>query len=223
MRTMLKIAGFLTLVLVAAAGVGLSYLYLWKPARHSGAPHAGADRAREVLFQALADCDGCHSERDFTRAGGPVGADHGPAGNRGRAQYHSGYRRPALARGRTGRGSAPFGGRGPHGTRVVPDDALRGVSQNERCRCAGASGLHRYAAGDSQSVPATQNARASQPTHRSLWAFSTGFCAARFADFFCSGGFACGCSRAELKKPNALSPIVFRHCTRLCPLTLVKK
>ncbi len=77
MRTMLKIAGFLTLVLVAAAGVGLSYLYLRKPAQVPASgirvPRTPERIARgKFIFQTLADCDGCHSERDFTRVGGPV-------------------------------------------------------------------------------------------------------------------------------------------------------
>ena len=67
----------LLLVIVGLAAGGLAYLYFRKPAMALPAaikvemtPERIA-RGR-VLFQTIADCDGCHSERDFTRVGGPV-------------------------------------------------------------------------------------------------------------------------------------------------------
>ena len=63
--------------IAAAAGLGFGYLYLRKPAmapalaiRVEMTPER-IERGR-FLFQKLADCEGCHSERDFTRFGGPV-------------------------------------------------------------------------------------------------------------------------------------------------------
>ena len=62
-------------VAVPAAGVG--YLYLrkpaWKPALSIRVPMTPERVARgKYLFTVAADCDGCHSQRDFGRVGGPV-------------------------------------------------------------------------------------------------------------------------------------------------------
>ena len=77
MRKLLRIAGILALGLAGAGGIGLGYLYLRKPMQR---PASGIRVARtperiargKFLFETLADCDGCHSQRDFTRVGGPV-------------------------------------------------------------------------------------------------------------------------------------------------------
>jgi len=73
----LKIACAVAFLAVAAGGVGVGYLFLRKPAqapasaiRVSRAPERVA--RGKFLFEVLADCDECHSERDFTRVGGPV-------------------------------------------------------------------------------------------------------------------------------------------------------
>jgi mono/diheme cytochrome c family protein len=60
---------------VPAAGVG--YLYLRKPAQVSPlsirVPMTPERIARgKYLFTSVADCDGCHSQRDLSRFGGPV-------------------------------------------------------------------------------------------------------------------------------------------------------
>jgi mono/diheme cytochrome c family protein len=64
-------------IVVLIVGGGLGYLYLRKPAtappsdiKVSMTPERIA-RGRQ-LFEGIADCDGCHSQRDFTRFGGPV-------------------------------------------------------------------------------------------------------------------------------------------------------
>ncbi len=63
------------LIVVPAAGVG--YLYLRKPPQAPAlsirvpmTPHRIA--RGKYLFTVVADCDGCHSLRDFERLGGPV-------------------------------------------------------------------------------------------------------------------------------------------------------
>jgi hypothetical protein len=66
----------LALVVMVPAG-GLSYLYVRKPAQASPSsrkvPMTPERIARgKFLFEIIADCDGCHSQRDFTRFNGPV-------------------------------------------------------------------------------------------------------------------------------------------------------
>jgi uncharacterized protein (TIGR02246 family) len=77
LRRIVKIVGTVALLLVAVAGAGVGYLYLRKPAQ----AQPSAIRVRRTperiargrfIFEVLADCDGCHSQRDFTRVGGPV-------------------------------------------------------------------------------------------------------------------------------------------------------
>jgi mono/diheme cytochrome c family protein len=66
----------LAIVIVVPSG-GLAYLYLRKPetappseVKVSTAPERIA--RGKYLFEGISDCDGCHSERDFTRVDGPV-------------------------------------------------------------------------------------------------------------------------------------------------------
>lgn len=66
----------LAIAIVVPAG-GLAYLYLRKPAAapppNIKVPMTPERIARgKYLFENLLDCDGCHSERDFTRFGGPA-------------------------------------------------------------------------------------------------------------------------------------------------------
>lgn len=63
--------------LLVTASAALGYLWVKKPnlrpapSLKVSATPAMVDRGR-YLFQHTLDCDGCHSERDFTRFGGPV-------------------------------------------------------------------------------------------------------------------------------------------------------
>ena len=75
-RTGIRILGLLVMAVAMVAVGGFSYLYLRKPAT---APPASvkveitpARLARGKYLFNLADCDGCHSQRDFSRFGGPV-------------------------------------------------------------------------------------------------------------------------------------------------------
>jgi mono/diheme cytochrome c family protein len=68
---------FLAAVIVVLLGAVLIYLVVRKPVQTS--PRAGrvdmsparVERGR-YIFENLADCTGCHSQRDFSRFGGPV-------------------------------------------------------------------------------------------------------------------------------------------------------
>jgi hypothetical protein len=71
-------------VVVPAAGLG--YLYLRRPAQVPASnikvPMTPERIARgKYLFENLADCDGCHSQRDFSRVDGPVVASGRGRGN----------------------------------------------------------------------------------------------------------------------------------------------
>lgn len=66
----------LAIVIVAAAG-GAGFLYLHQPAQVAPSsikvPMTPERISRgKYIFENLADCDGCHSQRDFTKVGGPV-------------------------------------------------------------------------------------------------------------------------------------------------------
>jgi mono/diheme cytochrome c family protein len=76
MRKVLRILGYVLAAVVLMAGGAVAYLSARKP---DMAPAAGVkiERTPERLARGkylvlLADCDGCHSERDYTRFGGPV-------------------------------------------------------------------------------------------------------------------------------------------------------
>ena len=67
----------LILAVVVVAGGGLAFLWLRQPAQVAAANitverSAGLVERGRFLFEVLADCDGCHSQRDFSRFGGPV-------------------------------------------------------------------------------------------------------------------------------------------------------
>jgi mono/diheme cytochrome c family protein len=72
-------------VLVFIVG-GLAFLYWRKPAQAPASPAKVAMTAERIargryLFERVADCGGCHSERGFTRVGGPVVPGHKGWGN----------------------------------------------------------------------------------------------------------------------------------------------
>ncbi|QOY87417.1 c-type cytochrome [Paludibaculum fermentans] len=77
MKTWTRIVSAIASVSAVVAGTTALYYGLYLP--RSTQPRAGsvtmsADRiARgKYLFEVVADCDGCHSERDYSRFGGPV-------------------------------------------------------------------------------------------------------------------------------------------------------
>lgn len=77
MKRILKIVGGILLVAVAIGAGGFCYLYFRHPAM---APpenitvdkSPGRIERGRYIFTVLSDCEGCHSERDFTRLGGPA-------------------------------------------------------------------------------------------------------------------------------------------------------
>ena len=84
-----KIALVGVLIVIAIPAGGLGYLYLRKPAQSPPGDIKVAMTPERIergryLFQHVADCDGCHSQRDFSRIDGPVV----PAG-RGRGEVLS--------------------------------------------------------------------------------------------------------------------------------------
>ncbi len=75
-RAGIRVLGFLVMAVATLAVGGFSYLYLRKPAM---APPTSVKveitptrLALGTYIFTLADCDGCHSQRDFSRFGGPV-------------------------------------------------------------------------------------------------------------------------------------------------------
>ncbi len=74
-----RLAGILGISMVAAitlCATGVGYLYLRKPAMappsKARVPMTAERIARGKYIFQLADCDGCHSERDYSRFSGPV-------------------------------------------------------------------------------------------------------------------------------------------------------
>jgi mono/diheme cytochrome c family protein len=72
-----KVLLWILAVLIVLVGGGVAFLYLRPP---SQAPASGIKVAMtperiargKYIFENLSDCDGCHSQRDFSRVGGPV-------------------------------------------------------------------------------------------------------------------------------------------------------
>ena len=81
-KTMLKrILLFLFTGVLALIGGGLTFLYLRKPAQAPASSVKVSMTAEPIargkyLFDHVADCGSCHSERDFTRVGGPIVTGH---------------------------------------------------------------------------------------------------------------------------------------------------
>jgi mono/diheme cytochrome c family protein len=75
-KRVLLILGCLALAAIVMAGAGVAWLFLRKPAM---APPSSIKVAMtperiargQYIFESVADCSGCHSQRDFTRMGGP--------------------------------------------------------------------------------------------------------------------------------------------------------
>jgi hypothetical protein len=75
-RRLLRTLGFVIVAGVTVGGATVGYLYVRKPATAPPpgitVPMTEARIARGRYIYKLADCDGCHSERDYSRFGGPV-------------------------------------------------------------------------------------------------------------------------------------------------------
>jgi hypothetical protein len=75
-RVCLRALGFLAVAAMVTAVGGFSYLYFRKPAialpSDVKVAITPARLARGKYLYTLADCDGCHSQRDFSRFNGPV-------------------------------------------------------------------------------------------------------------------------------------------------------
>jgi len=76
MRIALKVLGYVLGLAILLAGGALGYVLLALPQKTQAAPlrieRTPERLARGEYLVRLADCDGCHSERDFTRFDGPV-------------------------------------------------------------------------------------------------------------------------------------------------------
>ena len=76
LKKILLVVGCLVGLAVVVGGAGIAYLFLRKPAQ---APPSSIKVAMtperiargQYIFESVADCAGCHSQRDFTRVGGP--------------------------------------------------------------------------------------------------------------------------------------------------------
>lgn len=75
-RILVKVLAYGAALLALIACAGGTYFYLVQPATakplNIKVDMSAARIARGKYIFALADCDGCHSQRDFTRFGGPV-------------------------------------------------------------------------------------------------------------------------------------------------------
>jgi mono/diheme cytochrome c family protein len=75
-RVLVRVLGFLVAAVIVTAVGGFSYLYFRKPAMALPSDVrveiTQARLARGKYLFTLADCDGCHSQRDFTPFDGPV-------------------------------------------------------------------------------------------------------------------------------------------------------
>src|ERR1700686_507321 len=76
MKRVLRILGFVVAGLLLLGGAAVTYVYARKPETAPAASlkveRTAARMARGEYLYRLADCDGCHSERDYGRFGGPV-------------------------------------------------------------------------------------------------------------------------------------------------------
>jgi mono/diheme cytochrome c family protein len=75
-KKILLILGSLVLTVVVLGGAGIAWLFLRKPAMAPAASIKVAMTPERIargkyIFESVADCAGCHSQRDFSRVGGP--------------------------------------------------------------------------------------------------------------------------------------------------------
>jgi len=86
MRKLFTVLAVLIVLAVVLAGAGVTYLYVRKPAQTSPSAIKVSMTPERIargayIFTSVADCDGCHSQRDFTLVGGPVVASGRGRGN----------------------------------------------------------------------------------------------------------------------------------------------
>ena len=77
MRKLLTVVAGLIAAAVVLAGAGVTYLYVRKPVQTSPSSIKVAMTPERIargayIFTSIADCDGCHSQRDYTLVNGPV-------------------------------------------------------------------------------------------------------------------------------------------------------
>ena len=171
------------LFLLVTAGGGAAWLLLRRPAQLP-APDIKVPMTPEriargrYIFLNLADCGGCHSDRDFSRVGGPEvqsGRGRGSvlsrssprlARHRGGAEHHARSRnrhRPLDGRREDPRHPRR---RGPRRTGAVSHDALYRIPPHERLRRPVGGGVSRFAAAAAQPAAADE-ARFSRSTSSS--------------------------------------------------------
>ena len=76
LKKILLILGYLALIVIVVGGAGITWLFLRKPAMAPPSSIKVAITPERIargryIFETVADCTGCHSQRDFTRIGGP--------------------------------------------------------------------------------------------------------------------------------------------------------
>src|ERR1017187_8848860 len=86
LKKILLILACLVLLIIVLAGGGVAYLYLRKPAQVAASSIKVAVTPERVargkyVFETVSDCDGCHSQRDYSLVGGPVVEAGRGAGN----------------------------------------------------------------------------------------------------------------------------------------------
>jgi mono/diheme cytochrome c family protein len=86
MRKLLTVLGALILLAAVLGAAGVTYLYIRKPAQVPPSTIKVAITPERVargayVFNSVANCDGCHSQRDFSLVGGPVVASGDGRGN----------------------------------------------------------------------------------------------------------------------------------------------
>ena len=77
MRKLLIVVAGLIAAAVVLAGAGVTYLYVRKPSQAPAASIKVAMTPERIargayIFTSVADCDGCHSQRDYSLVNGPV-------------------------------------------------------------------------------------------------------------------------------------------------------
>ena len=77
LKKLLLILGCVVLAVIVLLGAGVAYLFLRKPVQAPASSIKVVMTPERIargkyIFHNVADCDGCHSQRDFSLVGGPV-------------------------------------------------------------------------------------------------------------------------------------------------------